>query len=77
MLNPVTVDYNSWIESPKGRKLSAKLDKDVVLAEGMRFLTNSVPFLRALTSEISRLQAVRHWAHVHGADGRLARKQGR
>lgn len=34
--NPAAVDYNSWIESPKGRKLSAKLDKDVVLAEGMR-----------------------------------------
>ncbi|KAI7776993.1 hypothetical protein LA080_004219 [Diaporthe eres] len=29
-------DYNSWIESPKGRKLSAKLDKDVVLAEGYK-----------------------------------------
>lgn len=32
--NSAAVDYNSWIESPKGRKLSAKLDKDVVLAEG-------------------------------------------
>lgn len=29
-----TVDYNSWVESAKGRKLAAKLDKDVVLAEG-------------------------------------------
>lgn len=29
------VDYNSWVESAKGRKLSAKLDKDIVLAEGM------------------------------------------
>lgn len=29
-----TVDYNSWIESSKGRKLVAKLDNDVVLAEG-------------------------------------------
>lgn len=36
--NPAVVDYNSWIESPKGRKLSAKLDKDVVLAEGVCFL---------------------------------------
>lgn len=36
--NHVTVDYNSWVESAKGRKLAAKLDKDVVLAEGqLRF----------------------------------------
>lgn len=27
-------DYNSWVESDKGRKLAASLDKDVVLAEG-------------------------------------------
>lgn len=27
-------DYNSWVESDKGRRLSASLDKDVVLAEG-------------------------------------------
>ncbi len=29
------VDYNSWVESPRGLKLAASLDKDVVLAEGM------------------------------------------
>ncbi|KAK4219718.1 Anp1-domain-containing protein [Rhypophila decipiens] len=29
-------DYNSWIESDKGRKLQASLDKDVVLAEGYK-----------------------------------------
>lgn len=29
-------DYNSWVESDKGRKLAASLDKDVVLAEGYR-----------------------------------------
>lgn len=29
------VDYNSWVESAKGRKLSSKLDRDIVLAEGM------------------------------------------
>lgn len=29
-------DYNSWVESAKGRKLTAKLDKDVVLAEGYK-----------------------------------------
>lgn len=28
------VDYNSWVESDKGRKLTSTLDKDVVLAEG-------------------------------------------
>lgn len=29
-------DYNSWVESDKGRRLTAKLDKDVVLAEGYK-----------------------------------------
>ncbi|EXJ71783.1 uncharacterized protein A1O5_05593 [Cladophialophora psammophila CBS 110553] len=29
-------DYNSWIESDKGRRLVASLDKDVVLAEGYK-----------------------------------------
>lgn len=29
-------DYNSWVESDKGRKLSASLDRDVVLAEGYK-----------------------------------------
>lgn len=29
-------DYNSWVESDKGRKLADILDKDVVLAEGYR-----------------------------------------
>lgn len=29
------VDYNSWIESDRGRKLADSLDKDVVLAEGL------------------------------------------
>ncbi|KAH7325940.1 family 62 glycosyltransferase [Stachybotrys elegans] len=29
-------DYNSWVESDKGRKLANSLDKDVVLAEGYR-----------------------------------------
>jgi hypothetical protein len=28
------VDYNSWVESEKGLKLAAGLDKNVVLAEG-------------------------------------------
>lgn len=32
--NCLLVDYNSWIESDKGRKLAASLPKDVVLAEG-------------------------------------------
>jgi hypothetical protein len=27
-------DYNSWIESAKGRKLTATLDRDIILAEG-------------------------------------------
>jgi len=29
-------DYNSWQESSTGLKLAASLDKNVVLAEGMR-----------------------------------------
>ncbi|CAK7222694.1 hypothetical protein SCUCBS95973_004931 [Sporothrix curviconia] len=29
-------DYNSWVESDKARKLTASLDKDVVLAEGYK-----------------------------------------
>ncbi|KAF7563012.1 hypothetical protein G7046_g1103 [Stylonectria norvegica] len=29
-------DYNSWVESDKGRKLTKDLDKDVVLAEGYK-----------------------------------------
>lgn len=74
--NAAVVDYNSWIESPKGRKLAAKLDKDVVLAEGMCFRTSPDPSC-ALTPESYRLQAVRYRTHVHGADGRLAREQGR
>jgi hypothetical protein len=28
------VDYNSWIESEKGLKLAASLDKDTIIAEG-------------------------------------------
>ncbi|EPE05671.1 mannan polymerase ii complex anp1 subunit [Ophiostoma piceae UAMH 11346] len=32
----VPIDYNSWVESDKARKLVAKLDKDIVLAEGYR-----------------------------------------
>ncbi len=31
-----TDDYNSWIESDKGRKLAAGLPKDTVLAEGYK-----------------------------------------
>lgn len=29
------VDYNSWIESDKARKLVKSLPKDVILAEGL------------------------------------------
>lgn len=30
------VDYNSWQESEKGLQLAASLEKNVVLAEGMK-----------------------------------------
>ena len=33
---PSAVDYNSWIESDKGRRLRASLGPDVVLAEGYK-----------------------------------------
>jgi hypothetical protein len=33
-LTCLSVDYNSWVESDKGRRLANSLDKDVVLAEG-------------------------------------------
>lgn len=32
----MAVDYNSWIESDKGRKLRQKLDPNTVLAEGYK-----------------------------------------
>jgi len=35
--NGWTVDYNSWIESDKARKLAASLDKDVIIVEGTSF----------------------------------------
>jgi hypothetical protein len=28
------VDYNSWIETDKSRKLTSTLSKDIILAEG-------------------------------------------
>lgn len=33
-LTRLTVDYNSWIESDKGRRLAESLPKDTILAEG-------------------------------------------
>jgi len=33
-LTMLIVDYNSWVESDKARKLRKTLDPDVVLAEG-------------------------------------------
>ena len=37
MLTTSAVDYNSWIESDTGRKLADSLDKDIILAEGLRW----------------------------------------
>lgn len=36
LLSLLTVDYNSWIESDKGRRLRQKLDPDTILAEGYK-----------------------------------------
>lgn len=52
----MAVDYNSWVESAKGRKLAAKLDKDVVLAEGQSHSPHT-PIV-VLTVDSLRLQAV-------------------
>lgn len=58
-------DYNSWIESDKGRKLAASLDKDVVLAEGTGFIPKfMVSFLTSC-----RLQRVQDRAYLHGHNG--------
>jgi hypothetical protein len=34
--NRILVDYNSWIESDKGRRLADTLPKDTILAEGYK-----------------------------------------
>lgn len=47
-------DYNSWVESDKGRRLSASLDKDVVLAEGKNL--ESLKLVPSL--QLHRLQGV-------------------
>lgn len=65
-------DYNSWIESDKGRKLAASLDKDVVLAEG----TGVIPKFMVSFLTSCRLQRVQDRAYLHGHNGRLAREQG-
>lgn len=45
-----TVDYNSWVESEKARKLTKKLDKDIVLAEGESHVpTHHTPVEKLLT----------------------------
>lgn len=36
LTSPLLVDYNSWIESDKGRRLRASLPTDTVLAEGYK-----------------------------------------
>jgi hypothetical protein len=36
MANRILVDYNSWIESDKGRRLADSLPKDTILAEGYK-----------------------------------------
>jgi hypothetical protein len=36
LLTSHAVDYNSWVESDKGRRLADSLPKDTVLAEGYK-----------------------------------------
>jgi hypothetical protein len=34
VLTGIVVDYNSWIDTPKSKKLAKTLDKDTILVEG-------------------------------------------
>ena len=62
------VDYNSWIDTPKSKKLVKTLDKDIVLAEGkhaahwydMDDYTNAAP--KATRSTILAGHTWRRWA---------------
>jgi hypothetical protein len=38
-------DYNSWVESERGRKLAASLDKDDIIAEGYKELYTGRTYL--------------------------------
>lgn len=67
-LTTTAVDYNSWVESEKGLKLGASLDKDVVLAEG---ITQRVTGL-CLRLTAYRIQGVRHRPGIPRGYGRLA-----
>lgn len=58
MLTGLTVDYNSWIDTPKSKKLVKMLDKDVVLAEGKSTALGSNVGCYADENFLSRLQAV-------------------
>lgn len=57
-------DYNSWVESDRGRKLAASLDKDVVLAEGA--LLSPFSHISVLSLTFPRLQGVPDRPHLHG-----------
>jgi hypothetical protein len=66
-------DYNSWQESDTGRKLVAKLDKDVVLAEGKpSHPTKLRTRIDDLTYDECRVQRIQNRPHIHGAHGQLA-----
>lgn len=70
-VSPLTtpaVDYNSWVESERGLKLAASLDKDMVLAEG---ITQAATGL-CLRLTAYRIQGVRHRPGIPRGYGRLA-----
>lgn len=69
-----TVDYNSWIESDKGLRLAASLDKDTVLAEGTVSMgaRRKHPFLLMVRN---RLRGVRHRKDVSRQTRPLGEKQ--
>jgi hypothetical protein len=45
LLTPAADDYNSWVESDRGRKLAASLDKDDIIAEGYKELYTGRTYL--------------------------------
>lgn len=67
-LTTTAVDYNSWVESEKGLKLAASLDKDVVLAEGITQRATEL----CLRLTAYRIQGVRHRPGIPRGYGRLA-----
>lgn len=70
LLTTTAVDYNSWVESERGLKLAASLDKDMVLAEGITLVATEL----CLRLTAYRIQGVRHRPGIPRGYGRLAQE---